>query len=264
MKKFYYIAGNFSEKTRSIFLNNGIKVPLGFGNFTIPYNHSKIDYLFSYLKSNSECAIIRPFARFSKKEILESNVLNISGLKEVAKPFLIYDESTILNTYYNTSNFCNKCGRNYFQDKDFIITNPIKWGKYKIGSFQYIFDEIIVEKDFYYEFLSDLGIDCRSIYINNSETISDNAVQLIAPIIQACNKLNTDFDICSNCQQIRYTNAPVIDFLPEPKTNFHFFKTIDWIGSGYGSWHRLFISSSLRDILIKNNIIWDRYLIPTK
>ncbi|WP_019502248.1 hypothetical protein [Pseudanabaena sp. PCC 6802] len=167
------------------------------------------------------------------------------------------DDFKYINTTYDTSNYCSKCGLGLIQKESFRFKKEPKWGKKKTLMLNWVFDEIFVKDDIYEKIFMPLNIDYKPVFLYKKETIIESVVQLIIPeAIEPLNLKNCPFLLCEACGRKKYFPmtrgffpAFLSDYLPNT-----FVKSQEYYGSGASASKWMFLPKEIRDLLLINKV----------
>lgn len=249
MKIKHQIINNWSSKEVKKLKEFNINIETGFYSFMIDENETYLQ-IKPFLLKWGVMDVSGSF--FTKKEELESQYAQISPtwLNDYPQP-----EDDYLELCYNLTNYCSVCGIGAEQTNPLRIKKEPNWnGKKKLFSFNWIFDEIFVQKEWYLKIFKPLGLESMPVIIHKKNTVSNSVVQLVIPTSTSKLKLESHLkEVCSKCNQTKY--LPIIKgFFPELKEDIDLpiFKSIEYCGSGASANKWIIINKDLKTKLINN------------
>ncbi|MBQ3382422.1 MAG: hypothetical protein IJG54_03725 [Bacteroidales bacterium] len=213
-------------------------------------------------------AWIIKYASFTDEEILSAQYCIKQGMNTCGYPKPDKDFGYI-NLTYNTEHYCNNCGCGAVQKDSFRIS---KIPKVKICELGWVYDELFVHRDIFEQLLKPLGIKCRDVKKFKDDSIIDSVVQIDIPETNEQLEIPDDYlfsneyetSICPICGQIKY-DPKIYGFFPlHKKPIAHIYKGFEYFGSGHSAHKKIYISSQLRDTLLKNKLMNLHWLSPCK
>lgn len=255
MKIIYICYTNLNKKQAAILNKLGTRIATGY---------SKIE-----IEKGEQYYKIEPFLRewgcledkfvgtyYNKKELDAADLLEFSSGAPIGYPQPEYDDWNGLT--YDLSENCSKCDVGKTQKEPFRIKR-IPDPKKKTVSLEWVYDELFVTEELYYNLFKPLNIEYWPILLYKKETIIPGWVQLKIPITDASLRLdNQRYELCSECGRKKYINQ-IEGLFPEfidnsRNNNMSFFKSREYFGSGGSAFRLMFIDQKFRKQLIDSKI----------
>lgn len=152
---------------------------------------------------------------------------------------------------FSLENYCPECQKGLASRHPLRIKKEPRWtGRRNSGGVYWLPSTIIVDVRLYSKIIEEFGIPTLAITNGSGNRTYDDAVQLIpqgaVPLESEHLKLEST---CSNCKRPRFAYS-YVGFPPNPiKTDFDFFESEQWYGSGAESYRTKYVSSRLREAL---------------
>jgi len=257
MKYHRQIAHNWNEIQVQILRENNINVQLGIDSFNI-YDlklYKKIKPLLEKWEVNLDYIGVD----FTKKERDSAQYSIIDRWNSFGYPMPDSDLSYLYNTY-ETKNMCKKCGIGAIQKEDFRV---LKTPKYPVWGLEWVYDELFIRKDLYRKIFEPLGIGFRHMRNFKNDSIVDSYIQLEIPLINESLDFPSYYpNKCPICGVIKY-DPKVQGFYPLHKHPLpYIYKSMEYFGSGFSAYRKIFVSAFIRNLMIKNGIFKIGAFIP--
>lgn len=202
------------------------------------------------------------YTDFSNEDILSARYYVFKGMHTCGYPKPDHNFG-YLNLTYDLTDYCEECGVGKVQKDAFRISKIAKHKMFELG---WIYDELFVHKDVYDRIFRPLGIRCREVIRYHKDIILDSVVQLVIPETSEIISLRSDYEhtTCRKCGRIKYS-PQIIGFPPLHKKNIAaIYKGVEYYGAGHEARRFIYVSSELKDLLIKHNLIRSYFLCPCK
>lgn len=253
MKNIHHIFSDWNDVQILILENYGIKVAAGYDSFTL-----EEDQVFWELKPYLDKWQVKDsvITQFSEQELNTAKRLVLSDTWANGYP-MPDGNGGYLKTTYEDKDFCKQCGIGLMQKEPFRIKKEPNWGSKKLFSLNWVFDEFFVRRDFYEGVFKKYGIEAAPVLLYKKETVLEGTVQVIIPTTErALNLEGYNYETCKSCNRRRYDLVRQ-GFFPAFETevnNLHLFKSKEYFGTGANARKYVFISSELRNELVKNKV----------
>lgn len=163
-----------------------------------------------------------------------------------------------LNSTYDLSAYCDKCGCGVVQKQSFRLKKNPVWKNRKIFTLEWVYDELFLKKEIYDSLFRLLGFGYKPVLLHNSGEIIEDVVQLQIPITEI--ELDTSglrFEICNKCEKIKYINQ-IEGFFPRfmntlPQSQY-LFRSREFYGSGAFAARWIFVTQELRQMLLSKDV----------
>ena len=249
MKTFREISGNWDNNQIQILHQYDIDVEEGIEWFKL-YDENIYKELEPYFKKWNVFDILG--TEFSKKEILATDYCIIERCHSFGYPMPDNDMGYLYNTY-DTKNMCGECGIGKIQRDDFRLRRV---PKHPFGGIEWIYDEFFVRTDLYEKIFKPLGIECRPLRKYKDDSIIENYVQLVIPVIDEPLDLSYyESYTCPKCGATKY-DAMTFGYYPLQEHPLpHIYKSKEYFGDGFSANRKIFVSAYLRDLMIENGMM---------
>jgi hypothetical protein len=161
-----------------------------------------------------------------------------------------------LNSTYDLSNYCSKCGIGAVQKESFRMKKEPKWGKRGILQLNWVFDQYFV--------LPDVWRDVFKIFdIPFLPVIHHRSGKKLSTVLQLSNLENTElenidsypYEICNECERKKYLpisigRFPKLKIIPKS----HIVRTKEHFGSGGSAFNGVIVSQELYKQIRKYNL----------
>ncbi|WP_227288061.1 hypothetical protein [Boseongicola sp. H5] len=167
---------------------------------------------------------------------------------------------------YDPEGLCEGCGIYGKQITPFRLRLPPKWGRRKMFSLNWIFDEMFVETSYYEARFRPLGLEARDVVHHKSGDIIPTVKQIDLPDVDFGFQMDTSKgEICKVCGTPRY-HPNVVDYLPPlngDASTYPVFRANTYFGDGMNSFRKIVISSDVFSML-KDDKVRALYFHPIK
>ncbi|WP_227288064.1 hypothetical protein [Boseongicola sp. H5] len=158
---------------------------------------------------------------------------------------------------YSPIGFCQGCGIKGPQITPFRLRLPPKWGRRKMFSLNWIFDEMFVETSYYDTRFRPLGLEARDVVHHKSGEILPTVKQIDLPDVDFGFQMDTSKgEICKVCDTPRY-HPNVVDYLPSldrDASAYPVFRANTYFGDGFQSFRKIVISSNVFKMLREDKV----------
>lgn len=192
--------------------------------------------------------------KFSKKEILSANWLQVvpdwhHGYPQPNEDVFGYREAT-----YDLVKYCNKCGIELKQNAPFQMKTEPRWGRNNILQLNWVFDEYFVTPELWASVFEPAGISSRPV-LNMKGKVLESVVQLVIS-----EEINVSLDglvketceVCGSAKYLPVTKGMFPSLMGEPIG--HAVKTKEYFGSGASAHKCVLISQDIANALFSKNV----------
>jgi hypothetical protein len=196
---------------------------------------------------------------FTKNEILTADYCVVDRWSLFGYPMPDNDMGYLYNTY-DTKNMCGECGIGKIQRDDFRLRRV---PKHPFGGIEWIYDEFFVRTDLYEKIFKPLGIECRPLRKYKDDSIIENYVQLVIPVIDEPLDLSYyESYTCPKCGATKY-DAMTFGYYPLQENPLpHIYKSKEYFGDGFSANRKIFVSAHLRDLMIEKGMMKHQNFVP--
>lgn len=254
MKNLHIIYADFDTNQVKILQKFGIKVEAKYDRFDIEENETYFE-LKPYLDKWEISDFVK--SKFTEQEENDAIRLVYAGIWANGYPMNDSDNG-YRKTTYDDSNFCGTCGIGLIQKEPFRLKKAPNWGgSKKMFSLNWVYDELFVKKEVYETLFKNNGIKSEEVLLYKKETIIEDTVQLMLPVIDiSLNLEGYPYEVCKNCNRIRYDliNKGFFPPFKDEVGNTPIFKSKEWFGTGANARKYIFVSQELKKQFAKLKI----------
>lgn len=266
MKIMHHITNTWNQHQKKLLKDFGIDIDRNDGS---AFQLEEGELYFSIVPLLREWEKIDPvtdatYTVFTKQEVDSSEILALKGgLSTPGYP----EPSGDMNwrkQVYGDKPYC--CGIGAEQVASFTISAKTERCNKSLFQLNWEHDKIFAQKDFYDEFLVNI-VGSRPVLVRKRKESyeSEKVVQLDIPMssAKASGQPMDKNDFCPTCNVSRF--VPYLKgfiHLDNYEPESEIFTTSDYFGAGYKSFHRVFVTGKLKNMLIEKKIVNRRHLIP--
>jgi hypothetical protein len=252
MIKLHQIGLNPDQEKRDVFRKLGIGLPEPAGKLTssvtltLDERSDEYQKLQPYVKKWNLSDFIA--VTFSDVELDKATYLVM--LSPWANDYPMPDnDGGYLQRTYDDTNYCKSCGSGLVQREPFRLKKEPVWGKKKLFSLNWVYDEYFVNKDFYEQVLNKYRIETMPVLLYKKDSVIESTVQIKISVTSPALKLEgRSFITCEACGRKRY-DLINDDFFPsfeDPQPQSAIFKGLEDFGTGANTRKYVFVSQALR------------------
>ena len=253
MKIIHRISGNLTEIMKERLRSLDFGVDTGLSTFEVDESDPRWPTIKNYI-SEWELLDITS-TNFTTDELKHSSWLEMGPTWHHGYP-QPEDDFGYLESTYDLSRYCSKCGIEKKQRAPFRFKREPRWGRRHILQLNWVFDEFFVLPEVWESVFKPLDVPSSPVIDDRSGRELKSVVQLcIGALAEATGLANHPSEVCASCAARKYSPFvrgffPALASYPEG----HMFKTSQYFGAGASAYRSVVISSALWQKLCEDKV----------